>query len=197
MRWWRPCASGESEAAARRSGVCLIDTTSPLKKSLRATEQQRADVALARRRWIRDQGLLDPARLVFIDETATSTNMVRLMGRGPRGIRLIGRVPHGHWKTITFVAALRHDGMVAPLVVDGPMTGEIFLAYIEQCVVPTLTRNEIVVMDNLSAHNVAGVREAIEAVGAELRYLPKYSPDLNPIEMSFSKLKAFGFGTNR
>lgn len=191
MRWLRPCASGESEAAGLRSGVSLIDTTSPLKKSLRASEQQRTDVALARRRWIRDQGLLDPARLVFIDETATSTNMVRLMGRGPRGVRLIGRVPQGHWKTITFVAALRHEAMVAPLVVDGPMTGEIFLAYIEQCVVPTLTRNEIVVVDNLSAHKVAGVREAIEAVGAELRYLPKYSPDLNPIEMSFSKLKAF------
>src|SRR6266852_3891437 len=119
MRWLRPCASGESEAAALRSGVSLIDTTSPLKKSLRATEQQRADVALARRRWIRDQGLLDPARLVFIDETATSTNMVRLMGRGRRGVRLIGRVPQGHWKTLTFVAALRHDAMVVPMVVDG------------------------------------------------------------------------------
>ena len=95
--------------------------------------------------------MLDPARLVFLDETAVSTNMVRLYGRGPRGVRLVDRVPHGHWKTITFVAALRHDKMVAPMVVDGSMTGEMFLAYIEQCLVPTLERNDIVVMDNLAA----------------------------------------------
>jgi transposase len=140
---------------------------------------------------MREQGMFDPARLVFIDETATSTNMVRLRGRCRRGARLIGCVPQGHRKTITFVAALRHDRMVAPLVVDGAMNGETFLAYVQQCLVPTLKRKDIVAMDNLPVHKVAGIREAIEAAGATLRYLPQYSPDLNPIEMAFSKLKAF------
>jgi transposase len=158
---------------------------------MRAAEQQRADVARARRRWIREQGMLDPARLVFIDETAVSTNMARLKGRGPRGVRLIGRVPHGHWKTITFVAALRHDRMVAPFVVEGAMNGEMFLAYVQQFLVPTLKRNDIVVMDNLSAHKAPSVREAIEGARATLRYLPQYSPDLNPIEMPFSSFKTF------
>jgi transposase len=134
--------------------------------------------------------MLDPARLVFIDETAVSTNMVRLRGRAPRGVRLIGRVPLGEWKTITFVAALRHNRMTAPMVVDGPMTGEMFLAYVEQCLVPTLKRNDIVVMDNFQAHKVSGVREVIERARATVRYLPKYSPDLNPIELSYSKFKA-------
>ena len=134
--------------------------------------------------------MLDPARLVFIDETAVSTNMVRLNGRAPRGVRLIGRVPLGTWKTITFVAALRHNKMTAPMVVDGPMTGEMFLAYVEQCLAPTLKRNDIVVMDNLRAHKVSGIPEAIEKAGATVRYLPKYSPDLNPIEMPYSKFKA-------
>ena len=117
--------------------------------------------------------------------------MARLYGRGPRGERVIGRVPLGTWKTLTFVAGLRCDEMTAPLVIDGAMNGEIFLAYVEHCLAPTLSRGDIVVMDNLSAHKVAGIKEAIEAAGAELRYLPKYSPDLNPIEMSFSKLKAY------
>jgi len=134
--------------------------------------------------------MFDPARLVFIDETAVSTNMVRLRGRAPRGVRLIGHVPLGKWKTITFVAALRHDKMTAPMVVEGPMTGEMFLAYIEQCLVPTLKRNDIVVMDNFPAHKSPGIQEAIERARATLRYLPKYSPDLNPIEMSYSKFKA-------
>ena len=161
------------------------------KKSLRAAEQHRADVARARRRWIRQQGFLDTTRLVFIDETATSTNMVRFRGRCPRGERLVSHVPQGQWKTITFVAALRHDRMVAPMVIDGPINGAIFLAYVEQCLVPTLKRNDIVVIDNLPAHKVAGVKEAIEAVGATVHYLPQYSPDLNPIELAFSKFKAF------
>jgi transposase len=98
-----------------------------------------------------------------------------------------GHTPHGHWKTITFVAALRNDGMVAPFVVDGPMNGPTFVSYIEQCLAPTLDRRDVVIMDNLGAHKVAGVREAIEAVGAKLRYLPQYSPDLNPIEQSFQQ----------
>jgi transposase len=169
----------------------LVATTSPSKKSLQAAERERADVVRARRRWIREQGMLDPARLVFIDETAVSTNMVRLRGRAARGVRLIGRVPLGEWKTITFVAALRHNKMTAPTVVDGAMSGEMFLAYVEQCLVPTLRRRDIVVMDNYRAHKVVGVREAIEKAGATLRYLPKYSPDLNPIEMSYSKFKRF------
>ncbi len=140
---------------------------------------------------MKEQGMFDPARLVFIDETAANTKMVRMNGRCARGERLVGRVPHGHWKTITFVGALRRDGMTAPFVVDGTMTGEMFLAYVGQCLAPTLKRKDVVIMDNLSAHKVLGVREAIEARGATLRYLPKYSPDLNPIEMAFSKLKAF------
>ena len=148
-------------------------------------------MARARRRWIREQGMFDPARLVFIDETAANTKMARLSGRCARGERLVGRVPHGHWKTITFVGALRRSGMTAPLVIDSTMTGPTFLAYVEQCLAPTLKRKDIVVMDNLPTHKVAGVREAIEARGAKLRYLPQYSPDLNPIEMAFSKLKAF------
>ena len=161
------------------------------KKSLRAAEQERADVARARRRWIREQGMLDSTRLVFIDETAANTKMVRLSGRCPRSERLVGRVPHGHWKTITFVAALRHNGITAPFVLDGSMTGETFQAYVEQFLAPTLMRKDIVILDNLSAHKAPGIREAIEAVGATLRYLPQYSPDLNPIEMFFSQLKAF------
>ena len=126
--------------------------------------------------------MLDPARLVFIDETAVSTNMVRLRGRAPRGVRVIGAVPLGRWETITFVAALRHNKMVAPMVVEGAMTGEMFLAYVENCLVPTLRRNDIVVMDNCRVHLGTGIGRAIETVGATLRYLPKYSPDLNPIE---------------
>jgi transposase len=161
------------------------------KKSLRAAEQKRKDVARARRKWIREQGLLDPAKLVFIDETSVNTNMVRLYGRCPCGVRLVDHVPFGQWKTMTFVSALRHDAMVAPMLIEGPMTGELFLAYVKQCLAPTLKPNDIVVADNLASHKVVGVVEAIEAAGATLRYLPQYSPDLNPIEMPFSKFKAY------
>jgi len=128
---------------------------------------------------------------VFIDETAVSTNMVRLRGRAERGVRLIGHAPFGEWKTITFVAALRHNKMVAPFVIEGAMTGEMFRAYVEKILVPALKRNDIVVMDNLQAHKVAGISEAIEKAKATLRYLPKYSPDLNPIELPYSKFKTF------
>lgn len=134
--------------------------------------------------------MLNSTRLVFIDETAANTKMVRLSGRCPRGERLVGCVPQGHWKTLTFVAGLRRNGMTAPCVIDGSMSGKTFLAYVEQSLAPALKRKDIVVMDNLPAHKVPGVREAIEARGATLRYLPQYSPDLNPIEMPFSKLKA-------
>ena len=133
---------------------------------------------------------LDPRRLVFIDETSASTNMTRRYGRGTRGQRLICKVPFGHWKTSTFIAALRHNRVTAPLLVDGPMNGASFLAYVEQVLAPTLKRGDIVIMDNVRLHKVAGVREAIEARGATLSYLPPYSPDFNPIEQFFSKLKA-------
>jgi len=133
---------------------------------------------------------LDPRSLVFIDETCASTNMTRRYGRGTRGERLVCKVPFGHWKTSTFIAALRHNRVTAPLLLDGPMNGASFLAYVEQVLAPTLRRGDIVIMDNVSIHKVAGVREAIEARGATLFYLPPYSPDFNPIEQFFSKLKA-------
>lgn len=135
--------------------------------------------------------MLEPARLVFIDETAVTTNMARLRGRAPRGERVIGRVPLGEWKTITFVAGLRHHAMTAPMIIEGPMTGEVFRAYVEQCLVPTLRRGDLVVLDNFQAHKVAGVEEAIAKAGAMVRYLPKYSPDLNPIELLYSKFKDY------
>jgi transposase len=126
---------------------------------------------------------------VFLDEMGANTKMTRLYGWGPKSERVIGLVPHGHWKTTTFVGALRATGVTAPLVIDGAMNGELFLAYVRQQLVPTLLPGDIVVMDNLPAHKVAGVREAIEAASCTLAYLPPYSPDLNPIEKLFSKLK--------
>jgi transposase len=143
-----------------------------------------------RQAWFDAQPDLDPARLVFIDETGASTKMARLRGRAPRGQRCRAAVPHGHWKTTTFVGALRLCGMTAPMVLDGPMNGPAFLAYVEQMLAPTLRRGDTVIMDNLPAHKVAGVRAAIVAKGARLRLLPPYSPDFNPIENAFSKLKA-------
>ncbi len=133
---------------------------------------------------------MNPARLVFIDETWATTNMTRLRGRCLRGQRLVATVPHGHWRTSTFVAALRVNGLTAPLVLDGAINGDAFRAYVEQILAPTLTPGDVVIMDNLASHKVAGVRQAIEACGASLLYLPPYSPDLNPIEQSFAKLKA-------
>jgi transposase len=127
---------------------------------------------------------------VFVDETWATTNMARRHGRMRRGQRLVAAVPHGHWKTTTLLAALRHDGLTAPCVFDGPINGARFLAYIEQALAPTLRPGDLVIMDNLGAHKVQGVREAIEARGARLRYLPPYSPDFNPIEQAFAKLKA-------
>jgi transposase len=138
----------------------------------------------------RQQPRLDPKRLVFIDETSVSTTITRLYGRAPQGERLVQKVPHGNWKTITFIAALRHDRVTAPFVLEGPMTGEMFKAYTEQFLAPTLTRGDIVFMDNVSVHKVDGIEEAIEARGAIPVYLPAYSPDLNPIEQLFAKLKA-------
>jgi len=147
---------------------------------------------LARRHdWFEEQPELDPEKLVFIDETGASTKMVRLRGRALRGERCRASVPHGHWKTTTFTGALRLSGMTAPMVLDGPMNGAAFLAYVEQMLAPTLEPGDIVIMDNLPAHKSAAVRDAIETAGAELRFLPPYSPDFNPIENAFAKLKAW------
>jgi transposase len=133
---------------------------------------------------------LNPTRLVFVDEIGAATNMTRRYGRGPRGQRVDGPVPQGHWKSTTFVGGLTSRGFIAPYVTDGAMNGTIFKAWTEQLLAPALQPGDIVIMDNLAAHKVAGVREAIKAKGAELRYLPPYSPDLNPIEQAFAKLKA-------
>lgn len=154
-----------------------------------ASEQHRPDVAQRRAEWRVWQLGIDPARLVFLDETWVKTNMTRPRGRAPKGTRLICHVPHGHWKTTTFLAALRVEGLTAPLVIDGAINGELFKGWVRQHLVPTLRLGDIVVMDNLNSHKVAGVRDAIEAVGAEVLYLPPYSPDLNPIETVFSKFK--------
>lgn len=176
--------------ASIRSGGSSSARVCLLKKTLHAAEQDRPDVAQARAEWSSSQAALDPKRLVFLDETGTTTAMARLRGWCEKGKRLLAKVPHGHWKTMTFVAGLRCDGVAAPFVIDCPMNRDVFLTYLRQCLVPTLSAGDIVIMDNLPAHKVAGVRETIEAVGAKLLYLPPYSPDLNPIEMMFSKLKA-------
>jgi transposase len=147
-------------------------------------------VAAAREAWFEGQLDLDPARLVFIDETGASTKLARLYGRCVRGQRLRAGIPHGHWKTTTFVAGLRLDGLTAPFVIDGPMTGPMFLAYVEQVLCPTLRAGDIVLMDKLAAHKSPAVKAAIEACGASRVLLPAYSPDFNPIEQLFSKLKA-------
>jgi transposase len=159
------------------------------KKSLRASEQDRPDVARRRTQWKKYQGRIDPARLVFIDETWARTNMTRIRGRCARGKRLLAKVPHGRWRTMTFIAALRHDQIAAPFVLDGPIDGKSFLAYVDQCLAPTLKPGEIVIMDNLGSHKSDAVRKAIRNTGARLFFLPSYSPDLNPIEQAFAKLK--------
>jgi DDE superfamily endonuclease len=150
--------------------------TAAQKKSQHAAEQERPDVAAARHAWLACQADLNPERLVFIDETGAATNMARRYGRCPRGQRLVAYVPWGHWKTITFVAALRADKVTAPCVFDGPIDGESFLAYVEQSLVPTLQQDDIVVMDNLSSHKVAGDREAIEAQAPSCDICPPTVP---------------------
>lgn len=132
---------------------------------------------------------LDVRRLVFIDETWAKTNMTRLRGRARRGTRLIEKVPHGHWKTTTLIAALDHRGIRCATTVDGAVNGDVFTAFVRQVLVPTLRPGDLVILDNLSSHKVHGVRQSIEAAGARVVYLPPYSPDLNPIELAFSKLK--------
>lgn len=154
-----------------------------------ASERDRPDVARRRAQWTKYQGRIEPERLVFIDETWTKTNMAPLRGWAPRGKRLNAKVPHGHWKTTTFLAALRHDRIDAPWVLDGPIDGENFRIYVERVLVPTLKPGDIVIMDNLGSHKGKAVRQFLRAAGAKLIFLPKYSPDLNPIEQVFAKLK--------
>jgi putative transposase len=156
---------------------------------VRASEQDRPDVARRRAQWVTYQHRIEPLRLVFIDETWTKTNMAPLRGWGPRGRRLPAKVPQGRWQTMTFLAALRHDRIDAPWLLAGPINGEKFRLYIEKVLVPTLRPGDIVVMDNLGSHKGRAVRQAIRSAGAKLFFLPKYSPDLNPIEQVFAKLK--------
>ncbi len=160
-----------------------------VQKKLFALEQARADIARRRQRWRSWQASLDPTRLVFIDETWIETNMAPLYGWGPRGKRLRGFAPHGHWRTLTFLGALRHDRLAAPCVFDGLINGQCFRAYVEQQLVPVLEPGDIVIMDNLGSHKSAAVRQMIRAAGARAWCLPPYSPDLNPIEQAFAKIK--------
>jgi putative transposase len=162
---------------------------SPSKKDA-GRERDRPDVSRRREQWRKYQGRIDPSRLVFLDETWAKTNMTRRHGWAPRGHRLLAKVPHGHWETTTFLAALRQDRIDAPCLFDGPINGERFLAYVRQMLVPTLKPGDVVILDHLGAHKGKAVRQAIRAVGAKRIFLPKYSPDLNPIEQAFAKLKA-------
>jgi transposase len=152
-------------------------------------EQARPDIARKRRRWKNYQSRIAAQRLVFIDETWIKTNMAPLRGWGPRGERLAAKVPHGHWKTLTFIAALRHDRIDAPFVIDGPINGELFTLYVETVLAPTLNEGDIVILDNLGSHKGKAARQAVRNKGAHLIFLPPYSPDLNPIEQLFAKLK--------
>ena len=156
-------------------------------------EQLRPKIARRREQWKKYQGRLDPKRLVFIDETWAKTNMAPLRGWAPRGRRLHAKVPYGHWRTMTFVAALRCDRIDAPCVLDQPINGQSFAAYVEQFLVPTLAPGDIVIMDNLSSHKRPAIRQAIRAAGARLLFLPPYSPDLNPIEQVLSTTLETGF----
>jgi transposase len=159
------------------------------KKTAHAAEQDRPDVLSQRQAWSQEQGGLDRDRLVFVDESWASTNMARRYGRCLRGERLRMSVPHGHWKTTTVIAGLRTSGIVAPFVIDRPINRVIFEAWVERVLAPALRPGDIVVMDNLTCHKGPRVRTLIEAAGAELRHLPPYSPDFNPIENAFAKLK--------
>jgi transposase len=159
------------------------------KKSLVAGERDRPDVARRRAQWTKYQDRVEPERLVFIDETWTKTNMASLRGWAPRGKRLVAKVPHRRWKTTTFVAALRLDRIDAPWLLEGPIDGESFRTYVARVLVPTLRKGDIVIMDNLGSHKGRAVRDLIRSAGGKLFFLPKYSPDLNPIEQVFAKLK--------
>src|SRR5829696_4267037 len=163
--------------------------SSASKKSVAAGERDRPDVARRRLQWTKYQGRVEAERLVFIDETWTRTDMAPLRGWAPRGRRLYTKVPHGRWKTMTFLAALRHDRIDAPWFIEGPIDGVSFRTYVEKVLLPVLRPGDIVVVDNLGSHKSKAVRQLIRSVGAKLFFLPKYSPDLNPIEQVFAKLK--------
>lgn len=158
---------------------------------MHGAEQRRHAIARRRYWWKKYQNRIDISRLVFIDETWTKTNMAPLRGWGAKGLRLQAYVPHGHWKTMTFVAALRCDAITAPCVFNGPINGESFLNYVEQFLVPVLRQGDVVIMDNLGSHRARAIKAAISSAGARLLFLPPYSPDLNPIEQAFSKLKHY------
>jgi len=159
------------------------------KETALASERERPDIARKRARWKACQGSIDLKRLVFIDETWAKTSMAPLRGWAARGKRLIGKAPFKHWNTMTFIAALRHDAITAPWVIDGPINGSIFRTYVEEVLVPTLRQGDIVILDNLGSHKAPAIRNAIKAAGARLFFLPACSPDMNPIEQVFAKLK--------
>jgi transposase len=183
----RTCLTAKDDAAEAIQGDCK---EAP-KKTAHASEQERPDVVKRRQEWIEGQPWLDPDRLVFIVETWASTNVARRYGRCPRGQRLRASIPHGHWKTTTFVVGLTTRGIIAPWVLDGPINRDAFETYVEKVLIPELRPGDIVIMDNLSSHKGPRVRQMIETAGASLRYLPlPYSPDFNPIENAFAKLKA-------
>lgn len=163
------------------------------KKSLSAAEQDRPDVKEHRKNFAIARRFVAPGSFVFLDESGAKTNMTRLYGRAMDGERCPDKTPHGHWKAMTMISAIRDEGVMeqASVVFDGAMNGPTFLAYVDQCLVPALRPGDVVVMDNLQSHKVAGVREAIEAAGCDLWYLPAYSPDFNPIEKLWSKVKAW------
>ena len=161
------------------------------KKTIFAKEQNRPDVVLKRKLWRELQQQWDGRRLVFIDESGINTKMTRLYGRSQASERCVDYTPHGHWHTNTFIAALRHDRIDAPMLFDGPMNAEVFLNYVEKVLAPTLQPGDLVICDNLSSHKSPAVKKALQLVGADIAYLPPYSPDMNPIEMVFSKIKAY------
>lgn len=165
------------------------DETATKKKSLHATEQDTKEIRRQREEWEETTRQIDPARLIFLDETGATTEMTRRYGRATRGERVHEGTPAGHWRTLTVLGAIRQSGWVATMTIEAATDGDIFQTYLEQVLGPQLHPGDIVVMDNLSAHKVSGVRELIEEAGAELRYLPPYSPDFNPIEMCWSKFK--------
>ena len=184
-------ASPVRDAAGQRGSANSGERSRSPRSSITvvASERDRPDVARRRAQWQKYQGQIDPERLVFIDETWTKTNMATLRGWAPCATRLTAKVPHGHWKTTTFLAALRYDRIEAPWVLDGPIDGESFAIYVEKVLLPTLQPGDIVIMDNLGSHKGKAVRAFIRSRGAKLFFLPKYSPDLNPIEQVFAKLK--------
>lgn len=176
------CCVSAVAMALRRLGLSL-------KKTLHASEQDRPDVAQARSQWKQDQPQQEVTRLIFVDETWAKTNMTRPRGRAPIGQRLIAKVPHGHWKTTTLIAALGLPGVICSTVVDGAVNAATFEAFVEQVLVPELKPGDLIVMDNLSSHKRSRTRQIIQAARAEVIFLPPYSPDLNPIEMIFAKVK--------